>query len=340
MKIKIENRVKIIIAAVVSFILLCVSAGLGTSQISPIETLQVIVNNILHLQSTKIPESTAIIIWKLRLPRVLLAFLAGGCISISGAVFQSVLKNQLASPYILGISSGASLGAGLVMAGSITLPILGAFTMPLAGFVFGLLTVFLVLVFSAKLDSSLSNNTVILCGMVFSLFVNAILTTLISLFREELKTLVIWQMGSFAMKGWLYVQLLIPFFVIGTVGILFKCREMDLLTFGEDEAASAGVAVEQVKKQLFFHGAVLTGSSVALSGTIGFVDLIAPHVARSIVGSNHRYVVPMSFFIGGALMTVSDLIARTVVSPSELPVGAVTAIIGAPFFAYVYFRKK
>ncbi|GMO52277.1 MAG: iron ABC transporter permease [Termitinemataceae bacterium] len=300
----------------------------------------VIVQKIMHLPIHDISENTATIVWKLRLPRVILGFIVGGCLAIAGSVFQSVLKNQIASPYILGISSGASLGAGMIILTGFSIPFIQIFTLPLSGFLTSLLTVFLVLSFSARIDKNLSNNTVILCGMVFSLFVNAILTTLIALFREELKTLIIWQMGSFAMKGWLYVKLILPFFLIGSIGVLKLTREMDLLTFGEDEAKSSGVAVESVKKQLFFFGAVLTGGAVALSGTIGFVDLIAPHVARRLVGSNHRYVIPMAFLSGGALMIVSDLIARTIVSPSELPVGAVTALIGAPFFAWVYFRKR
>jgi iron complex transport system permease protein len=115
---------------------------------------------------------------------------------------------------------------------------------------------------------------------------------------------------------------------------------MDILTFGEEEAQSTGVNAQAVRKRLFFFTAILTGAAVALSGSIGFVDLIAPHIARKIVGSNHRHVVPMSFILGGCLMVVTDLIARTIISPSELPVGAITAIIGAPFFAWVYFKKR
>jgi iron complex transport system permease protein len=176
--------------------------------------------------------------------------------------------------------------------------------------------------------------------MVFSLFVNALLTTLMALYREELKNLIAWQMGSFALKGWSYVRVILPFFIIGTLGIIRYTKEMDILTFGEEQAKSVGVETEKVRKHLFVFSTVLTGSAVALSGAIGFVDLIAPHMARKIVGSNHRHVIPMSFILGGSLMVVTDLIARTIVSPSELPVGAITAIIGAPFFAWIYFRKR
>ena len=290
------------------------------------------------LRDGVLPKDVSII-WKIRLPRVLLAFLVGGCLATSGAVVQSILKNQLASPYTLGVSSGASLGAGLVIITGITIPVIGSFTLPFVGFIFGLFTVYLVILFSSKIDKTMSNNTIILAGMVFSLFVNALLTTLTAMFSEDLKRIALWQMGSFAMKGWTYVGLIIPFCLVGMIGTLMYTKEMDILTFGEEQAQSVGVNTSKVKTKLFIFSAVLTGGAVSLSGTIGFVDLIAPHVVRKIFGSNHKYVIPMSFVFGGCLMVVTDLIARSVFAPTELPVGAVTALIGAPFFAYVYFKK-
>lgn len=258
---------------------------------------------------------------------------------MSGSVVQSILKNELASPYTLGVSSGASLGAGLVIVLGISIPFLGQLTLPLIGFLCGLITVYGVIVFSSKIDKTMANNTIILAGMVFSLFVNALLTTLTALFSEDIKSISLWQMGSFSMKGWSYVRVLIPFLVIGAIGVLRYTKEMDILTFGEEQAKAVGVDTNKVKKHLFIHSAILTGSAVALSGTIGFVDLIAPHMVRRVFGSKHKYVIPMSFVFGGSLMVITDLIARTIVSPAELPVGAITAIIGAPFFAYVYFSK-
>ncbi|GMO67861.1 MAG: iron ABC transporter permease [Treponemataceae bacterium] len=280
------------------------------------------------------------IILQIRLPRVLLSFLAGGALAVSGAAAQSILRNPLASPYTIGVSSGASLGAGLIIITGAALPFAAQFTLPLAGFAGGLVTVIFVLVFAQKADRGMSNNTIILLGMVLSLFINAILTTISALFTEELKRITLWQMGSFALKGWSSVQLLVPFCVIGFVGVMRYARELDILTFGEDEARALGVETHKVKRRLFLSIAVLSGSAVSLSGVIGFVDLIAPHVARRLVGAQHCYVIPLSFFIGGSLMTASDLVARTIVSPSELPVGAITALIGAPFFVYVYFGKR
>ena len=337
----------IFIGVALSLVVLCAGVSLGSTGINPAETIRVLAAKIFRLRSEMDPQKAAIV-WELRLPRTILAFIVGGALAISGAVFQSVLKNQLASPYILGVSSGASLGAALVMigiAGPFALGFLPGnfvrpFLLPLAGFVFGLGTVLVVIAIAYRLDKTLSNNTIILLGMVFSLFVNAVLTTLLSVFREELKNLLVWQLGSFALRGWNYIALFLPFLVLGLLGIIRYNREMDILSFGEDEGKTMGVDADAVRKRLFLFASLLTGAAVALCGAIGFVDLIAPHAVRRITGSRHRLVIPLSFCAGGILMVSADIIARMVLSPAELPVGAVTALIGFPFFVWVYFGKR
>ncbi|MDR3248064.1 MAG: iron ABC transporter permease [Treponema sp.] len=346
MRVKLTRGQRLIIAALVSAFFICAGTSLGSSAIKLGDTVRIILG-----QTGGISVRDLSIVRQLRLPRVLLAFMAGGALAVSGAVFQSVLKNQLASPYIIGVSSGASLGAALVilcglrivlpepLRGSLLGRLVGDLSLPAAGFSAGLLTAFAVIAFSSRLDRSMSNNTVILFGMVVSLFVNALLTTLMALFREELKTLILWQMGSFALKGWTAVILLLPFLIIGGLGLVRYTRELDLLSFGEEEAQAAGVEIRGVRGRLFFFASLLTGATVALCGAIGFVDLIAPHISRRIAGPSHRYALPLSFCIGGCLMIAADLVARTIISPAELPVGAVTALIGAPFFAWVYFKR-
>jgi iron complex transport system permease protein len=210
----------------------------------------------------------------------------------------------------------------------------------LTGFIFFFFSVFRVAAFSSRIDKSMSNNTIILCGMVISLFLNAVLTTLSAVFSDDLRRIALWQMGSFAMRGWPYVRLILPFLVIGIAGIILYTKEMDILSFGDDAAKSAGVETARLRKRLLALCAMLTGAAVALSGVIGFVDLIAPHAARRITGSRHRYLIPMSFILGGSLMVCTDLVARPVISPSELPVGAITALIGAPFFAWIFFKRR
>ena len=335
-----KNSIRLAAALLLSLLICAAAASLGSAGIGLWDTLRVLALKVFGGEGPADLDGRIVsIVWLLRLPRVLLAFMAGGSLAIAGAVTQSLLQNPLASPHILGVSSGASLGAGLVIVGGLSLPFLGPFTLPLAGFVFALISIFVVIAFSFGVDSALSNNTIILCGMVFSLFTGALLTILGAVFSDDLKRIVLWQMGSFSMRGWLYVKLMLPFFGIAAAGIMGHTRELDLLSFGDDEAKSAGVEAGAVRTRLLFFAAILAGAAVSLSGLIGFVDLMAPHAARKITGPAHRFLIPMSFMTGGSLMVAADLAARTVLSPSELPVGAVTALIGAPFFAWLYLRR-
>ena len=332
---------RVITSVTAALFVIALAASLGSSSISPGDTLLIILHKVFRVPLKAGIEPTNVsIVWLLRLPRVILAFIAGGCLAMSGAVSQSILRNPLASPYILGVSAAASLGAGLIIISGFSLPFIGSFTLPLSAIVFGLAAVFLVAAFASKIDKNMSSNTIILCGMVFSLFISAVLTTMSAIFSEDLKRIVLWQMGSFAMRGWTYIYLIMPFFVIGTIGILYYSREMDILTFGDEQAKSAGVETENIRKKLLVFSAILTGAVVSLSGVIGFVDLIAPHAARKIIGSRHKHVIPVSFILGGSLLVITDLVARTIISPSELPIGALTALIGAPFFAWIYFRGR
>lgn len=336
-----KSRTLMILSVPLVFLIICIGTSIGSSNISIMDIISIIVHKVFNINLLDGIEAKEVaIIWSIRLPRVLLAFCVGGALAASGAVVQSILKNPLASPYTLGVSSGASLGVGLLIVSGITIPFIGNFSMPLVGFLCSLLTMIIVLLFASKVDKKLSNNTIILTGMVFSLFFNAALTTLTALFTKKMESVTLWQMGSFSMRGWSYLKAGIPFFLIGIIGIMLFVKEMDVLTFGEDQAKAIGVETEKVKRYLFLFVAILTGAAVAISGTIGFVDLIAPHLVRKVFGSKHSYVIPMSVVFGGCLMVITDLISRTIIVPSELPVGAVTAMIGAPFFAYLYFKKS
>ena len=280
------------------------------------------------------------IIWKLRLPRTLLAFLVGGAVAVSGTVMQSVLKNPLASSYTLGVSSGASLGAAIIIVTGFSIPFLGLFTLPVVGLLYVLKSVFAAVKLAAYFDKNLEFFNLILVGMVFSLFVNAILTLITAIARDHLAQLTFWQMGSFSLKDWSSVLILFPIIFIGVLIIQNYSKELDIMTFGEEQAFTMGVDVHKIKWILLGLSAALTGSAISFVGVIGFIDLIAPHVVRKIFGSSHKTVIPMSVIFGGSFMVICDLISRTIISPSELPVGAITALVGAPFFAYVYFSKR
>ena len=332
---KLSNPMKCLIAALFALVVIMIAVAIGSVYIPPSDVV-----NIIFGQGSNVEHNSAAIVWNLRLPRALLAFAAGAALSVSGAVMQSILRNPLASPFTLGVSSGASLGAASVILLGMTIPFAGPLTLPLAGFMGGLLTILFALSFAARIDVRMDNHVVILVGMVFSLFVNAITTLIMAMSHEHMQRMIFWQMGSFSMRDWQAVYILAPVAFFGALFIFFYHRELDIMTFGEETARAMGINLKKVKWFLLVASAAMTGSVIAFAGVIGFVDLVAPHVVRKIFKADHRWVIPMSAVVGGAFMVLCDLVARTIASPRELPVGAVTAMIGAPFFAYVYLGKS
>lgn len=325
-------------AVVLCLLVLPVCAGIGSAAISPRDVLSILLYKLTGRGADSVDPSLVSIFWEIRLPRVLTSFLAGGALSLSGAVMQSVLQNPLASSYTLGVSSGASLGAAIVIVSGITVPALGAFLLPLSGFAFAALTVLVVLGVSSRISRSMGTHTVILMGMAVSLFVNAMLTLVSTFAGEHAQQLILWQMGSFSGKRWYHVGILLPISLAGLLVLMTRARDLDILSFGDEQALSLGVDVKRAKRLALVLSSFLTGCTVCFTGTIGFVDLIAPHAVRKLFGSSMRRVLPMSFLLGGAFMTLCDTAARTILSPRELPVGAVTALLGTPFFIFLYAR--
>ncbi len=324
-----------------SLIFICILATfLGSVGVGFQDTISIIVGKILNKPINNIDDKYVAIIWKIRFPRVILSAIVGAGLAAGGTAIQSVLKNPLASPYTLGVSSGASFGVALSIFFKVTIPILGAFTLPFIGFVFAFATIFFVLLLTNRFDKNFANNTIVLIGMITSLFINAILTLLIYFSGDDAKQIIYWQMGSLSSKNWNHVVIILPFFIIGVIGLFFLNRELDALSFGENSAKSLGVDVKKVKLYLILFASIITGSLVSITGTIGFIDMVSPHIARKLVGSRHVYVLPTAMIIGAIFLVMADLVSRTIVSPSELPVGSITALIGAPFFAYIYLIRK
>lgn len=336
-----KNSTKASILLSITIIAFLLAICIGSVQLSLRDIYHVIQYKVFHIElPLGIKKNTVSILWNLRIPRAICAFLVGAALSISGASMQSVLQNPLASSYTLGVSSGASLGAALVITGMISFPFSSFLALPLMGFLFGLGTVFLAIYLTKKFDSGFQNQTVILVGMVLGLFVNALLTMVSAFAKDNIQQLISWQMGSFSSRGWSYVRILLPLIIIGSILILRYHKEMDMLTFGEETALSMGVNTKNIKLILFIYSALLTGVSVCFTGIIGFVDLIAPHVVRKIFGPKHNLLLPMSALFGGAFLMMTDMVARTILAPIEMPVGAITALIGAPFFGYIFFYKR
>jgi iron complex transport system permease protein len=328
---------RIVLSLVVAFLVIVLAVAVG----SVFVPFRSIARVFLGLFSGNAPDDViAAIILNSRIPRVVLAFIVGAMLSVSGAVMQSVLRNPLASSFTLGVSSGASLGAALVLLMGVS--VLSAFSMPFFGFVFAMGTMVAVIALASRMDSGkvMSNNTIILIGMVMSLFINAVTTLLMTMNRESLQRLFIWQLGSFAMRGWLPVLILLPVLIFGGLMVLRLHREMDIMTFGEETAQTIGVNMKRVKWILLFLAAAMTGSAIAFVGIIGFVDLVAPHVVRRLFGVRHNVLIPLSALFGGTFMVAADTIARVITPPAEMPIGVITALIGAPFFAYIYLKGR
>lgn len=276
---------------------------------------------------------TAEIVWELRLPRVLLAALVGAALAVAGVALQGLLGNPLADPYVVGVSSGAAVGAG----GAILLGLggaLGGLALPLCSFAAALVTMALVFAL-ARVGGQLHALSFLLAGIVAGSFLWALTTLLLALAREQQASILGWLMGYFGDANWTRVFLLAPFVVLGVVLFAWAGPGLDAFSFGEDTARSVGVDVERFKMGVLALAALVTSVAVAVSGIIGFVGLVVPHVGRALVGPPHRPLVPIAALLGAILTLWADLLARTIRSGEEIPVGVVTALLGAPFFFYL-----
>lgn len=280
------------------------------------------------------------IVWNIRMPRVFLAALVGAALAVAGAAFQALLKNPLADPYTLGVSSGASVGAVATIFFGISLPVIGMYTLPLLSMIGAIVTLLIVVSFARMIDRSLRMETIILTGIITSSFFGAMISLMIALTGEELRQIIGWLLGSVALRTWTHVQMIAPFVVIAGAWLLVRVRDLNALQLGEDRAHHLGVNVSRVKNEVLIAGSMLTGAAVAVSGTIGFVGLVVPHMVRQLFGADNRHVLPLSMINGASLLILCDLVARTIIEPTELPIGVMTAFIGAPVFAWIFFRQR
>ncbi|HEY7531839.1 MAG TPA: iron ABC transporter permease [Nitrospiraceae bacterium] len=284
--------------------------------------------------------TTGTIMVQIRLPRVLMGFLVGGSLAGIGVTLQALLRNPLADPYVLGVSSGAALGASLAMLLGVGTAFVLLPALPLFGFVGGLLS--LVVIYRlAQSQGRLPVHSLLLAGVIL----NAILTALIMFITSIMDPnrsagLMAWLMGSLTAPSFSALAVFVFYMAIVLAVLMRQAHMLNVLTLGEEIARSLGVETEWVKKELFVLTALLTGAVVSVSGMIGFVGMVIPHVVRMVVGSDHRLLLPASTLVGGMFLVVSDTIARTVLAPSELPVGIVTALAGGPFFLYLLLYRK
>lgn len=323
-------------AATVFTLLVCVSLG---SVKLPLRETFGLLWNALAGRGTGTGMS-ATIVFSVRLPRVLCVALTGASLSVCGAAMQGLLKNPLADGSTLGVSSGASLGAVISIAFGITLP-----GIPLAGtmsmaMLFAFLSLVVILGLAYRLDGSLSTGTIILIGVIYSMFVSSVLSLVITFAPDKVQSITFWTMGSLAGRGYVHVLVLLGALVVFG-GVLFGCaRELNAFAVGEDNARQIGVDVKRAKLMLLIMVSVLIGVCVSVGGTIGFVGLVTPHMARMLVGPNHKRLLPASMFGGAIFLMLADLIARILLNPLELPIGVVTSFVGAIVFVVIFYQSR
>ncbi|MFN2147405.1 MAG: FecCD family ABC transporter permease [Anaerolineales bacterium] len=285
------------------------------------------------------PANFATILYQIRLPNTVLIMITGMALGGSGAAYQGLFRNPLADPYIIGVASGAGLGAVLAMAARWPADLLGMAAVPAAAFIGALVTVAIVYAI-AQVGRTTPVTTLILAGVALSSFATAMTSMIMLLSTQELHRAVNWMVGGFALGGWEPVLVSLPYLGLGLLVLLTLGRPLNVLQFGDDQARQLGLNVERVKLVTVIAASMVAATAVAFSGIIAFVGLIVPHVVRLLWGPDHRRLIPLAILLGGSFLLGADIVARMLLAPRELPVGVVTSAVGAPFFLWLLHRAK
>jgi iron complex transport system permease protein len=281
--------------------------------------------------SENVTAAERTIIVSLRLPRIVLAMLVGSGLSIAGVVFQALLRNPLAEPYILGVSSGGTVGA--IIAISLSLGA-SAITTPLASFVGSAAVMFLVYGIAHR-RGQLDTNTLLLGGVMIGAFFNAAVLLIVAVFNQELRNAFLWLMGNLSSANPDAILVVAPFVLLASLLLLLQARKFNLISTGDETAMQLGVEVGKIKRLSYLLASLITGLVVSVSGVIGFVGLLIPHICRMLFGPDHRLLLPASFLLGASFLIGADILSRILLAPSEIPVGAITAAVGAPVFVWL-----
>ncbi|WP_240503445.1 FecCD family ABC transporter permease [Natranaerobius trueperi] len=318
--------------------------AIGVADITIIDTYRIITSYLPGL-STFVEQDWSQghenIVINLRLPRTLLSLMVGAALSLAGTTYQGLLRNPLADPFTIGVSSGAAVGASifLLLQGLNSLMLPEFFGLPGFSFIGGMLA--LIVVYSlARVGGRVPPVTLLLAGVVVSSFLSAVISFLMLISGEDMQGIFFWISGGFNLASWNHVQILFPYLLIAGVIIYFFSRDLNIILLGEESATYLGIPVEKVKKILLIAASLITAASVSVSGMIGFIGLIVPHATRLLLGPDHRVIIPGSMLLGSISLCWMDVFARTMFGPSEIPVGIVTAFIGAPFFLILLKQKR
>jgi iron complex transport system permease protein len=313
------------------------SAGMGYLSIDWLDVLRVMAAGLTGCSSLAagLDELTRVIVMDVRLPRILTAAAVGGGLAMCGVVFQGILLNPLADPYTLGVSAGAAFGAAWALL--LNLSVAGVYSVPVCAFIGATATLLLVIYLSSSAGGATANN-LILSGIIVAAILSAGISFLKFIADEQVGVIIFWLMGSFAAKTWTDVALTAAFLGIGSLVFMFYARDLNLLCLGRRTAASLGVDARRAPWILLITASLVAAACVSVSGIIGFVGLLVPHMMRALVGPDNRRLLPLSLFGGASLLLIADTVTRALL-PHEIPIGVLTALIGGPFFCYL-FRKR
>jgi iron complex transport system permease protein len=354
-----SRRVSIIVLAALLLVLIALATGVGSVSIPLGTTVKVILDRLDHIVLNVVnwlpfvhvdqlpfghidqtwPNPVATIILSIRLPRVLLAGLVGAALATAGATYQGLFRNPLADPYLIGVAQGASLGAVIGFLAPVSFSF-GAFgvipVFAFAGAIIATAAVYLL----ARTGKTLPVTTLILAGVALSALLSSIVSYLVITSGDALHGIIFWLMGSFSLAKWSEVGVVLPYVAVGAGVILVFARLLNVMQLDEEQAQQLGVNVERLKIILLAAATLITAAAVAFVGTIGFVGIIIPHAVRLAWGADHRYLLPLSILTGAGFMILADLLARTLMAPTEIPIGVITALCGAPFFLYLLRRRR
>ena len=339
------NRKKIkpvylVLALFVCILIVWICTVVGAASVSIEDANRILLNKLFHMDVSLegISKGDITIIWNIRFPRILLGFIAGAALSVSGAGYQGIFKNPMADPFVLGVSSGAALGAaiGIICHFTFRFGVLNSTTLlAFAGSFAALILVYSI----SKVGRKVPVATLLLSGVAVNSTLSAVMSFLMMLNRQSMDQIMFWTMGTLNGKGWNQITAVLPWVMIGLVIMMLSARELDIMLTGEETATQLGVNIEFVKRKVLFASSLLTASVISVTGIIGFVGLVVPHVVRLFTGPKHRALMPVSLVFGGAFLVICDTLARSLTT-SEIPVGIITSICGGPFFLYLLRKSK
>jgi len=319
---------------------IALATSVGSVHIPLLTTFRILLDKLPLVDIAQTWQSAiATIILEVRLPRVILAGLVGAALATAGATYQGLFRNPLADPYLIGVAQGASLGAVVGFLLPVTWHSFGFGIIPLLAFTGAMVSTIAVYLL-ARTGKTLPVTTLILAGVALGALLGSIVSYLVISSGEKMHGIIFWMMGSFSLSQWSEVTIVLPYVAVGTAVIIVFARLLNVMQLDEEQAQQLGVNVERLKIILLAAATLITAASVSFVGTIGFVGIIIPHAVRLIWGADHRFLLPLSVLTGAIFMILADLVARIVMAPTEIPIGVITAICGAPFFLYLLRRRK